>query len=293
MKRIALFCVLASAFSCSAEPLNKSFEKDDSREVISYASFLPENTYSPKNYFAAGNVTEQDFEDVLEAIREIYTPIFENFGATLSVEGDYSDDTVNAYANQDGKNWQVRFFGGLAKHPYMTKEGFAMVACHEIGHHIGGYPFYQGQKMSNEGNSDYFAAISCARKMFDPASPIWFIGNGLWKNKKPNPQPQPSTCSSLFLIDKQVCQMTLDAGLSLGKVLADLNKEKLPSYSTPDKTIVKKTADSHPKAQCRLDSYLAGTMCPNEEWSDSKIPRNSVEMKAVSCDNRPKCWFAK
>jgi hypothetical protein len=57
-------------------------------------------------------------------------------------------------------------YGGLARHGEITPDGFALVLCHEIGHHLGGVPRYSGANgwASNEGQSDYFAATKCLRR---------------------------------------------------------------------------------------------------------------------------------
>jgi len=289
MKRILLFAALLGA-GCSIDA-GKTEGKEASAKPFRVASFLPENNYHERSYYQAGEVTEQDFDAVLYAAEEIYGPIVESFGARLIVNGDFRSPTVNAYADQDGDEWSISFFGGLAKHKDMTLNGFVIVVCHELGHHLGGFPMYRDSpwQASNEGNSDYFATASCARKMFDPSSPLRYWGVDLWKKRKPDPtQSQNCTGSN---IDKEVCQMSLDGGLSLGKVLADLGGDNVPSYSTPDKTVVKKTLDSHPNAQCRLDSYKAGAFC-SKEWRDDMIARNKSEMAQVSCSDRPRCWYA-
>jgi hypothetical protein len=280
--------ILTMVCACSVPKVQNLVSGETHRSYGFKKSFLPENNYAEtKHYYAAGAVTEQDFEDVMEAIRTIYEPIFSSFGATLNVYGDWNDETVNAYADQDGTNWNVNFFGGLAKHPFMTREGFAMVACHEIGHHIAGYPFYAGQWASNEGNSDFYATAACAKMIFDENSPLVYQWDLMKKKPKPTPTPAPGgNCST------SVCKIAMDAGLSLGKVLAELNGEAEPSYETPDKTKVKKTSDAHPKAQCRVDTYKIGAYC-TKTWNNVKIPKNLAEMSANSCPERPSCWYAK
>ena len=56
-------------------------------------------------------------------------------------------------------------FGGLARHKLVTPDGFALVACHEMGHHLGGAP-RRGGWASNEGQSDYYATTKCARRIW-------------------------------------------------------------------------------------------------------------------------------
>lgn len=280
---IVLIC--AMLFGCSV-PKEQIMRSGETNRSYGYKkSFLPENNFhETKRYYAAGEVTEQDFDDVLEAIRTIYEPIFWNHGATLNVYGAWNDPTVNAYAEQAGTAWNVSFFGGLAQHPFMTREGFAMVACHEVGHHVAGFPLYANNDWAaNEGNSDFYATAACAKLIFDENSPLTWRWNLMKKKPKPTPG---GNCSS------SVCKISLEAGLSLGKVLAELNGDPEPSYETPDKTKVKKTSDSHPKAQCRIDTYKMGAYC-TKSWNNDIIPQTKADMAKNSCPDRPACWYAK
>lgn len=287
-KLLIVFAIMLGG--CSIDAGKSEGAEKSSARTFKKASFLPENNYDDRTYYQAGEVTEQDFNDVLYAAEEIYGPIVAQFGATLNVNGDWRSKTVNAYADQDGDNWNVSFFGGLARHPNMTVNGFALVVCHELGHHLSGFPVYQDSpwQAGNEGNSDFYATASCARKMFDPSSPLRYWGRDLMKRR--TPPTQQTNCSGSN-IDREICQLSLDGGLSLGKVLADLASDKAPSYETPDKTVVKKTSHSHPKAQCRLDSYKMGALC-TKQWNDEIIPGNKNEMMQVSCSDRPRCWYA-
>jgi hypothetical protein len=85
--------------------------------------------------------------------------------------------------------------------------------------------------------------------------------------------------------------------------------KKPPRIDSPDTTRVKETYLDHPKAQCRIDTALAGMLC-NIEFDLSYVPghfgkgentldaeadsnrfictRNDGEVKAA----RPACWFA-
>lgn len=74
----------------------------------------------------------------------------------------------NASAQRMGSTWVVNMYGGLARHNEITIDGFALVLCHEIGHHLGGAPKYGGFNTwgTNEGGSDYFATLKCLRRIF-------------------------------------------------------------------------------------------------------------------------------
>ena len=150
--------------------------------VISQASFacdlhgktgiLPENNLNiPVGLkFVGGGITEAQFNRVIDRISKLYTPVVSRLGGTLSIKRNWNDGTVNAYASRSGKTWNVAMFGGLARHETVTEDGFALVVCHELGHHIGGAPkkvsYYSNSWASNEGQADYFANLKCLRKTF-------------------------------------------------------------------------------------------------------------------------------
>ena len=121
------------------------------------ASILGWKSKAQKN---TDHMTQQEFSDVLDKIAEVYNPIFEELElAPLKVVKAWDDDKINAFArpvfkpgkkatgntiaNEDDVAFrEIKMFGGLARHVEATVDGLAMVACHEIGHHIGGYPLY-------------------------------------------------------------------------------------------------------------------------------------------------------
>lgn len=275
-----------SGCSLSGEPSRNQVEKNSVKK-----SFLPDNDYDKLPFYGSGEVTEDDFYAIIDAALEIYQPIMENFGLTLEINGNYDDPTVNAYCNRTGNNVEVSMFGGLAKHNAMTFYGFSLVICHELGHALSGTVVYPDSKWAgSEGISDYFATASCARKMFDPNSPLSVYS--LWKKRK-NPSPDQNdnkTCLNFRGIDKQICEYSLSGGLSLAKVLASLNNEPVPNYDNLDLTKIKKTQYSHPKAKCRLTQYYAGATC-DKNWNDNSIPKNLKEGKSFQCRELMSCWL--
>jgi len=235
---------------------------------------LPENDlYLQDNDFMFNNsLTEDEFNDTIDEVSKIYAPIVENMGATLTINGDWDDSTVNAWTKTDGKEWIIQMFGGLARRKEITKDGFKMVICHEIAHHIGGYPNQDWAAI--EGQADYVTTFVCAKKVF--ADTTVSINNYKWCDFYGTEK------------EKNVCNRSLDASQSLADLLASLSYGKKPDFETPDKTEVRKTSTYHPKAQCRLDTFLAGAVC-DKKWDDKVIPKNAK----ATCDNRPKCWFYK
>lgn len=251
-------------------------------------SFMPENELSEEdNLNSLSQVTEKDFNELIDQVKEFYEPIVKSHGARLQVVKHWKDPTVNAYAIQYGDLWQVSFFGGLARRKEITKDGFQLVVCHEMGHHLGGYPYVEWA--SNEGQSDYYSTLSCARQLWK---------KDIKKNEEVSkgiPHFPKKLCQIAWpkKDDKFLCYRIMLAS----KSLSDLLGSSIPKYETPDKTVVTKTDDEHPAPQCRLDTYMAGSLC-QAKFDPYTIPKTQGESKSFTCFEsegqkwfRPKCWF--
>ena len=273
--------------------------------------FMPPNdldkediTKLPQEVFDDQAVTKEFFFETMQLFQETYSPIISQLGGQLVINGDWEDSTVNAQAGQANGIWTVLMFGGLARRSEITKDGFIMVGCHEIGHHLGGYPFYANSWGSTEGNSDYFAGFSCARYLWRDE----LEANAKFRNVVPN-RPKKE-CDSVWLdqSDRDLCYRIMMAAKSTTSLLAALTGTTV-SFNRKDISEVGKTVESHPRAQCRLDTYMAAAVCINE-WDEDLIPgkdlfpnQNSSEAEeianSVSCSRffgfqqglRPLCWY--
>jgi hypothetical protein len=257
-----------------------------------FGDFLPPNDlYLEDNVNFSAGLTEAQFNQVIDQVESVYAPIVKSLGGKLIVKRLWTDSTVNASANQQGKNWYVNMYGGLARRGEVTMDGFAMVLCHEIGHHIGGFPY--SSWAANEGQSDYFASLSCARM-------IW--GNEKDLNAKAADavtQIPKDRCDSMYAdSDRQnLCYRQMLSNESIAGLLAALNNGTV-SYETPDKSVVRRTYDAHPAAQCRFDTYMAATLC-TAKWDNGVIPKTEAKSADYTCTARdgykiglrPTCWF--
>jgi hypothetical protein len=190
----------------------------------------------------------------------------------------------------------------------VTPDGFALVLCHELGHHLGGYVMMRDVDKdwaSNEGQSDYFATESCAREIWR-AEPE--------ENAKHRETVLPfakSLCDNNHSQqqERDLCYRASNAGLSLATLLAALRSSEAPKFETPSKKVVSQTNDEHPEAQCRLDTYMAGALC-TVPFNPKIIPGKGLasggasleaesaagEMSCLARDGwvnaqRPRCWF--
>jgi hypothetical protein len=182
-------------------------------------------------------------------------------------------------------------YGGLARHPMMTVDGFMMVVCHELGHHIGGAPKIRADWASNEGQADYFASTKCLRRVMEKDNNEEVVAR---LTVEPTVKAR---CEAIYKSSSEVaiCKRIGVAAKVLGKVLSDLGREGAVDYTTPDKSVVMRTNDNHPKAQCRLDTYYQGALCDKAstlDFSDSDPAVGAcIKRDGYTEGVRSTCWY--
>jgi len=276
-----------------------------------FATFLPPNDLYKQDRilgFDQTTMTEGEFNQVIDRVYSAMEPSVRLHGGVLSVSRLWTDSTVNANSMQFFSQWHVNMYGGLARRPEMNQDGFTLVMCHEMGHHLGGFPFvgnFIGRWAASEGQADYFATQVCARKVwaeskaenakyrFDVAPKVKEKCDESWKNQD----------------DQNLCYRIARGARALAFLLHTLKKDSDPDFSTPDPLIVTKTNTTYPSVQCRMDTYLNGALC-GTQFDLSVIPgrtklgfENGItgerEAAKYSCFKtaesdlgvRPACWF--
>jgi hypothetical protein len=255
--------------------------------------FLPENNLSiPVGDKMAGTMTEAQFRAIVGRVEAIYSPIVSSKGATLRFNNDWKSTTVNASAQQIGSVWHVNMYGGLARHKLTTDDGFMMVVCHELGHHLGGAPKYYGDDWaSNEGQADYFAGLKCMRKVLENDDNISIVSSMTVDAEA------TAKCSSVYNSASEIalCQRIAMAGKSLGSLLGSLGGNSNVNFNTPDRKVVLRTNDNHPAAQCRLDTYFQAGLCDKSITEDvsqtDPVPGTCIAKDGFQSGVRPLCWY--
>lgn len=277
--------------------------------IAAQASILPPNKLHLQDRLERmANITQEEFDAIINEIVDQYKPLAAAHGAALTTNKLWTNPTVNASANQkeDGRRWIINMYGGLARRSEVTPDGFALVVCHELGHHFAGFAFYDGTDWAaSEGQSDYFATQACARKIWGAKA----ADNAKFREGV-NPRVK-ARCDSAWKTeaDQNLCYRAAKGGESLATLLAALGSSTPPRFETPDAKAVRATYVEHPDAQCRLDTYLAGALCTrnfDEAWIPGRKHRNgqtSVEAETqasrTSCmaangfleGVRPRCWY--
>ena len=141
---------------------------DAPRRVVLEEGFLPPNNLQiPVGSLEDKGISLNEYDAVMDRIQALYGPIIAARGGRLVIKRLWDDPTVNASAVRDGDDYIINMYGGLARHATITQDGMALVACHELGHHLGGVPKYAGMDWaSNEGQADYFANLKCLHRVF-------------------------------------------------------------------------------------------------------------------------------
>ncbi len=241
-----------------------------------------------------GGITETQFNKVIDDVEKIYSPVVARMGGKMDVARLWKDETVNANATRLGKTWHINMYGGLARHPSITMDGFYLVLCHELGHHIGGAPKVGNFLMkwaSNEGQADYFATLKCLRNVF------LHDDNQKIVNKLKVPDALASACAKTHpgATDQAICIRGGMAGASVAGFFAAARKENEAQFDKPDAKVVSRTNDAHPATQCRLDTYFQGALCEKaftEDVSQSDEVQGTCHgSTGYTVGIRPLCWF--
>lgn len=260
-----------------------------------FAKILPDNDLwkedSKHRKFA--DLTEERFLELSNQVIDTMAPFAAVHGKTLMLDPLWDSTEVNAYAYPSEDRMMIEMHGGLARRPEVTEDGFQLVVCHEVGHHLAGFALYDvGGWAASEGQSDYYASHVCAKE-------IWkedIAQNAMYK-----------TIASDYIIglcdesydledDRNLCYRTAMAGKSLATLLA-FGDEVF--FEDRDTNKVDETYTSHPAGQCRLDTYVSGGLC-TVEFNKEFIPQTEEEARETSCmsvdgyslETRPRCWFA-
>jgi hypothetical protein len=259
-------------------------------------SFLPPNNLNHRiGAKDSGGITEAQYNEVMDRIEAIYTPIVAARGGHLVLKRLWTDDTVNSSAQQQGSDWIINAYGGLARDKAITQDGEALVLCHEMGHHLGGAPLYSDMNWAaDEGEADYFANAKCLHRMFSDTKTANFTAP---KAASDDLALAKAACAKSYkgAKDQAVCVRSAVAGESVTALFTELSGDAPSHFDTPDQSVVAATNDEHPASQCRLDTYFQGSLCNKPFTTDMSMTDPSVGGCVVSqgykSGMRPFCWY--
>ncbi len=247
-----------------------------------------------------------EFEILIDRIISFFQSSAQAHGAKFSREIFWNSSGIGAFTQRldYGTNWRISFYDGILRLPFVNDDVITLVACHEIGHHIGGYPFKENGWSSAEGQADYFATHACLPKV--------------WKDQRERNESFVSMvktdfrkkCDESFaeVWRRQICYRSTVAMEHMVHY-EGYGKKTQPKLSLKDKTKVISTQLMHPSPQCRIDTQLAGIFCgmlfdfenipghfnrgENTLSAEQESNRFICTTKSMQPDAaRPRCWFA-
>jgi hypothetical protein len=254
------------------------------------AGMFPKNNLWIGAELVSDGISEAVFNAALDKVVAVYNPIVAAHGYQLQFNRLWSDGTVNSDTDTEGNSWVINSYGGLARYAGMTSDAYIAVACHELGHHLGGAPvFSDGSLMSVEGEADYHVGTKCLRK-------VWANDNNVKIMAGAHIDPLVSArCKASFKGNANeiaLCERSAAASFVLADILRALGNSAPIAFNTPDPSVVTQTFEDHPEAQCRLDTYFASGVCP----VSSNVEFSTSDYKVGACMSgagaRPHCWFA-
>ncbi len=176
-------------------------------------------------------------------------------------------------------------------HAELNEDVFAYVLCHEMGHFFAGAPLYNNDlHISSEGQSDYWAAAVCLKKLFRTYPVVY--------NKITDPFIK-SNCDAQYASQAEqiICYRIAEAGFdfmtSMHLSIAKHSPiEAKGFYRQPDfKQKENYFSDGYPTLQCRAETVAAGAFCNTSE------KRWGLRISDWACETalaeRPSCWFKK
>lgn len=216
-------------------------------------------------------------------------------GFKLTINREWDDDTVNAGTLKNGKEWIINLYGGYARYPLITEDAFTLVICHELGHHLGGYPRKTNDGVmfwaATEGQADYFATLKCLRKVLALED-----HSEVLRNLNPSIEVLRK-CKKYFRkkSDQSVCIRSSEAGMAVARIAASVIEAPLPKFDTPDEFVTDFIIESHPSPQCRLDTYFQGSLCTISPLiplsQNNEVTGACHERSGFLSGARPLCWF--
>jgi hypothetical protein len=306
MKKLGIIlsaCYLVPALAC---PLSEE-DFQQKMDQMTQMDHMPQTgqlnppslkSLSPGSLIPPGAISQEKFLELATRTRAVYGPIFKKLKLNLSVEANWQNPDKNAYAFRRGKNAIVILSGGFARINFMTPDAYLAVICHEIGHHLGGYPKLNSSWWaSSEGQADYFATLKCMKNMLRGDKDNFAISR-----KLELPTQVKHECYRQYRMSGEnynICLRSAKAAEDFGRALHHNRSlpdvERISLMNRSDRAVAV-TEVGHPDPQCRVDTMYQGALCnlPPTIPLDYKdeLKGTCHERKGHQLGTRPACWFS-
>lgn len=239
--------------------------------------------------------TAEDYEFVRNKFLEIYGPIINEVNGTI-FQINLTDDYPDNLGGIDYANGVAHIDVGSEVHLNNTinLESYTAVLCHEIGHFMGGYPKKKrgddgDSWASKEGQSDYYAAAVCLKKML-PHVPL--LGRKIIV-----PEVTTAKCKQVYKTTDEVALCERIANASYEMVFSiysifhkfgdDGKYHYKPSLTQQESKYLGDV--EYPNVQCRLDTMVAASLCTEKVGNGKDGICNKEEGYTIGL--RPACWY--
>lgn len=216
------------------------------------------------------SVTEESFQQhFFDVFFQNYQDMQNKLIMPVVPDADWVKPYFTAYTAEIDGFVKMGFWGGMARIPGMNSDAVALITCHEVGHVLGGKPYFKNpnfQKFSSEGQADYYSTAVCLKKYFTS------IDSTMDELNITQPASAIKHCQKLQSKKEQaICYRSIRAINGFIAVLGHLKKNNgNASLEGKDTSVASETyVDDYPGNQCRVDTLLAGLF---------NLPR-------------PSCWF--
>ncbi|WP_438027199.1 trypsin-like serine peptidase [Sorangium sp. So ce233] len=267
----------------------------------------------------AGDVTTEQAFDLANRAVDVYRDPMRDHQARFAVA--VGTATATRLEIAADRTWYIHLGFDLRKVGMTPPDVVSFIACHEIGHALGGFPFKRshvqhrqveglatgqyGTVSSAEGQSDYFATKECLPRIWSTEREV----NAMFRETVTAYAKAGCDAAWEDVGAQDLCYRIAAVAEDFGRWARRAGDSRpAPDLSTPHTGEVMVTNENNSPLQCRVDTMFQGALCATR-FRGTAIPglippyeqvlTFSPEVEAAaapdSCTegtgSRPRCWF--
>lgn len=209
-------------------------------------------------------IPQSEFADVNHSIIDAYAPIVsKKLNAQLELReiwlgfgGAFQVDSALKPLGEE--RFVITLTGDIAQNPFMSMDGYAFVACHEMGHLLAQGPKQKSRPLSKwsavEGEADYYTTNECMWRYVNEIEPRYFLTHF--------DRHSIERCEEAYGHDARwflSCMRIMSGIVAMQNYFNNTTSHNNPvSIHRHDPAVVEKTLERYPTNQCRIDIFMAG-----------------------------------